>query len=121
MQKTDYKNLAIESSTAENILFDAYQIRGNASLLPGEYDLNFKIRVDHKDQYVLKISRPDADPEALDFQQKLLKHVQESPEKIKAPIAIKDKASNLISTYIDGSGRKRPVRLLSLDSRTIVS
>ncbi len=113
MQENNYKNLAIEPSIAEKILFDTYRIRGKASLLPGEYDLNYKIRIDQTDQYVLKISRPDTDREALDFQQKLLRHLEEGPEKIKAPLAVKDKASNLVSTFIDSSGRKRPVRLLS--------
>ena len=113
MQEPDYNSLVIEPSTAEKILLDVYQLTGKASLLPGEYDMNFKICIDDKDQYILKISRPDTDPETLDFQQKLLVHVEDGPNAIKAPLAIKDKVSNLVSSFTDGSGRNRHVRLLS--------
>ena len=46
----------ITTKQAEKILFETYTIVGKASLLPGEIDTNFKIQIDGKDTYILKIS-----------------------------------------------------------------
>ena len=80
MQELDYSNILIESDKAKNILLELYSLEGEASALPGEYDMNFKIRIENQDRYILKISRPDTDPETLDFQQKLLSHWSKAPK-----------------------------------------
>ena len=113
MQKLDYSNYLIESKMAEKILLELYGLKGEASPLPGEYDMNFKIRVKDRDQYILKISRPDTDPDTLDFQQKLLSHLEEGKQDIKAPIVIKDKSGKMLSSFVDTFNQIRLVRLLS--------
>ena len=113
MQKLDYSNYLIESKMAEKILLELYGLQGEASPLPGEYDMNFKIRIKDRDQYILKISRPDTDPDTLDFQQKLLSHLEEGKQDIKAPIVIKDKSGKMLSSFVDTFNQIRLVRLLS--------
>ncbi len=113
MQELDYNNLLIESATAEHILADLFGLKGEANPLPGEYDMNFRIRIEDQDQYILKISRPDEDPETLDFQQKLLGHLKDVAASIKAPVVIKDKSGKINSSFIDSFERVRTVRLLS--------
>ena len=113
MQELEYSNMLIESDTAKNILLELYGLQGEASRLPGEYDMNFKIRIKNQDQYILKISRPDTDPKTLDFQQKLLSHLEQGSQNITAPIVIQGKSGKMLSSYVDSFNRVRLVRLLS--------
>jgi len=113
MQELDYRNFLIESARAESILFEHYGLQGKASPLPGEYDMNFRIDIEGKDQYILKIARPDTDTETLDFQQKLLIHLEQSHTGITAPVVIPDKMGNFLSSFKDNFNRHRPLRLLS--------
>lgn len=98
---------------AEKVLLDNFDIVGVASSLPGEIDCNFKINVNDKSLFILKISRPNDDDKRLDFQQKLLEHISINNDTITAPKVIKDKEKGNVSEYYDTSGNKRNVRLLS--------
>ena len=51
MEELSYDEILINPNKAEEILFQLYGIVGQASELPGEYDMNFKIQVNHKDSY----------------------------------------------------------------------
>ena len=113
MEELNYDDILIKPNKAEEILFQQYGIKGEASLLPGEYDMNFKIHVNKKDTYILKISRPGVAIEELDFQQKLLQHLAESKTDLLAPEPFLDRSSMLITAVIDDFGRKRYTRLLS--------
>jgi len=113
MKELAYNEMMIEADLAEKICADQYQILGKASMLPGEIDFNFKINVNGVDRYILKISRPDAKVEELEFQQKLLQHLELSKESVLAPQVIKDQSGLSISQVTDSFGRKRFVRLLS--------
>ena len=113
MQNPDYHNLLIEPHSAENLLLELYGIKGEAYPLPGEYDMNFRIRVEDQDQYILKISRPQEDPETLDFQEKLLGHLEGGDDPINAPVVLKDLSGQRLSSFTDHFGQKRHMRLLS--------
>ena len=108
-----YDNLKITIQQAEDILFNLFQIKGKASVLPGEVDFNFRIKVENSEGYILKISRPDEDEGYLDFQQKLLQYVEANGQNLIAPKVIKDKDGNAISEITDAFGKQRKVRLLS--------
>ena len=86
---------------AENILLSVYNIQGEASKLPGEIDANFKIKVDEKNQYILKISPENTDESELDFQQKILNFLTHKNDTLIAPKVIleatNEKTLNLIS------------------------
>ena len=105
--------MKITTQEAQKILLEHFNIKGITTSLPGEIDLNFKIKVDNKPLYILKISRPNDNNERLDFQQKLLEHLTISNNSLIAPKVIKDKFGNSIAEYTDDSGNKRKVRLLS--------
>ena len=113
MNNTSYKYLLIGPEEAEKILLNLYGIEGKAIRLPGEYDMNFKISTEHGAQYILKFSRPDADIEALHFQQELLDHIKQCTKDIQAPETFSDLSGNSIAFYVDPSQNKRAVRLLS--------
>ncbi len=109
----NYDNLKITGPEAEEILFSLFNIKGNASILPGEVDFNFRIKIENEDGYILKISRPDEDDKYLDFQQKLLQFVETNGQNLIAPQVVKDKNGNAISEITDTHGKQRKVRLLS--------
>ena len=109
----NYNNLKITIEQAEKILLELFNIKGIATQLPGEIDLNFKVKTAHEAKYILKISRPDEDETFLDFQQQLLQYVEVNGEKLIAPKIIKDKTGNIISEITDEFGKQRKVRLLT--------
>ncbi len=108
-----YSNLKIDSENIENILFEHFNIKGKAYELPGELDLNFRIKTKNNDGYILKISRPNEDINHLYFQQELLEHVAKNGTDIVAPRVIKAISGNTIASIHDSAGALRYVRLLS--------
>ena len=70
----DYLSMRIQVDQATKIAKSLYQVSGEAISLPGEIDFNFCIKSD-SGSYLLKISRPEADVEFIEFQQGLLDHV----------------------------------------------
>jgi 4-aminobutyrate aminotransferase-like enzyme/Ser/Thr protein kinase RdoA (MazF antagonist) len=118
---TNYSNLKISNQRAEDILYTLFSIRGTASPLPGEIDLNFKILTKNKESYILKISPPNENENYLNFQQQLLQFLETKKQHLIAPVVIKDKNKCIISSIIDACGNKRSVRLLSWISGRIWS
>ena len=110
---TNYSNLKITKHQAEAILLELYGITGIASTLPGEIDFNFRIKVENKDGYILKISRPDENENTLDFQQQLLQYVKDNGKDLIVPNVIKGKNGETISEITDAFGKQRKVRLLT--------
>ena len=110
--KTEFSDLSISESKARELARELYGIRGAAEGLPGEIDMNFKILDQNENSYVLKISRPGTSRDYLEFQQKLLTHLESSAADLLHPRAIPDKKGELVSVYRDGD-ETRFVRLLS--------
>lgn len=108
-----YNDLVITTKEAEDMLFSFFNIKGKASKLRGEIDFNFKIKSDRGNEYLLKISRPDEDDNYLDFQQKLLQHLEVNKLGLIVPKVIKDKNDRVISDFKDQFGKQRKVRLLT--------
>ena len=109
--KTDYPNMKITVRQAEDITEELYGIRGKATPLPGERDFNFRISAEGK-RYLLKVSRPDARQDFLEFQQQLLQHVAASGTNVRSPVPFPDLRGNPISETRDEKGQIRKVRLL---------
>ncbi|KAB1157372.1 aminotransferase class III-fold pyridoxal phosphate-dependent enzyme [Tenacibaculum aiptasiae] len=109
----DYNQIKISTQQAEEILLELFNIKGTATSLPGEVDFNFRIKVENNEGYVLKISRPEEDINYLDFQQKLLQHVDNNTTSLITPKVIEDRNGNAISEITDSFGKTRKVRLLT--------
>ena len=109
----NYNDIGISLQQAEFILFEQFSIKGNLSKLPGEIDFNFRVKLENSKGYILKISRPNENENYLDFQQKILLHLENNDNDFIAPKIIKDKNGNLISEWQDTFGNKRKVRLLT--------
>ena len=62
----------IDVNQANCLLKNHYDIDGKLIPLPGEIDLNFKVKVANENKYVLKITELDENRAYLDFQEKKL-------------------------------------------------
>lgn len=113
------KKIAIEQ--AEKILFELYNIKGEATQLPGYTDYNFRIKVDNKSCYVLKISRQNADENFLLFLQDILLYLDKNSDHIILPKIIADKNGKYTSEFFDKNNNKRNIRLLSWASGRVWS
>ena len=97
----------------EKILLDTYNISGKATILPGEIDANFKIKVEGKNQYILKISPENTDKKELDFQQNILAFFADKNTSLIAPKIVLDKNNKAISTISLDAKTTLKVRLLT--------
>ena len=111
-------NYIVSTEEAEKILFEIYNITGEASKLPGEIDANFKIKIDKKNRYILKISAKNTDKNELDFQQKILQYLTDKNTSLITPKVILDKNKKTTSTISINGKSNLQVRLLSwIDGR----
>jgi len=108
----NYRKLGISEKQAVHIALELYGLEAGAVSLPGELDFNFRLKSE-SGSYLLRISRPGADLEYLDFQQKILQHVADSDSGTISPVPLPDLQGNYISETSDETGNIRKVRLLS--------
>lgn len=111
----NYVSIRMSTEQAAEIAHTYYGISGEASSLPGELDFNFKIS-SPDNKYILKISRPDADMEFIEYQESILNFLKDKDSI--TPEFIRNKDGNSITEILDENGQSRIVRLLSwLDGR----
>ena len=73
-------NSKISIKEVEKILTLNYDIKGSIEKLDGEIDFNFKVQSLKGKIYLLKISRPNFESDYIDFQIKLLEHLNKKCE-----------------------------------------
>ena len=113
----EYSKIALQIDEAYKITDLVYGIEGKITPLAGELDFNFKVKTaDNK--YILKISRPNADLNFLEYQNHILNHIAIKSDKINFPTVISSKIGTQITEFTDINGYSRYVRLFSwLDGR----
>ena len=109
---TAYPNAKISEHEAGQIAEGLYGMEGSIQALPGEIDFNFRIETEGK-SYLLKVGRPGANLDYLEFQQAILQHVAKSDCGIISPVPVPDLQGSYISITRDAEGNKRYVRLLT--------
>ena len=112
MNQMVLENSKISIKEAQKIVALNYDIKGSVEKLDGEIDFNFKIQSTKGKNYLLKISRPNFESDYIDFQIKLLDHLNKNCEIEIAEnkLTIDGNKSCIIK---DNQGRDRSVRLLS--------
>ncbi|MDA9041688.1 hypothetical protein N9H27_01005 [Flavobacteriaceae bacterium] len=73
-----FDNSKISTQEATKILYANYDIEGSVIELDGEIDFNFKVNSVDGKNYLLKISRSGFNSEYIDFQIKLLDHLNKN-------------------------------------------
>lgn len=104
---------ALSTTDAENILRQLYGISASANRLPGELDLNFHIRTDSGDQYLLKIYPPGRDGSVLDLQNKALAYLGSTAPDLRIPRVVTTQSSDETGVWVDPVGATRSTRLLT--------
>ena len=107
-----FDNSKISIEEAAKILYANYDIEGSVKELDGEIDFNFKVNSLDGKNYLLKISRSGFKSDYIDFQIKLLDHLNKNCEIEIAgnELTVDGKKSCIIK---DNQGKERSVRLLS--------
>ena len=105
--------LKIDIEEVKKIVFQLYGFVAEPLKLPGEIDYNFRIKDDHSDGFIFKISRIYENKATLEFQNELLHFIETNGIHINAPKNITDKNGNYISEISDHNGNTRFVRLLT--------
>ena len=114
---SSYSSISVSNEEASKLLSDLYRLDGEITPLPGELDFNFRINT-NEGNFVLKVMRPDADLNSLQFRESILKHFKKRDPDFLHPISFVDIEGRHISKIIDSSGNIRYVRLLSwIDGR----
>jgi len=94
-----------------------YNIKGSVEKLDGEIDYNYKIQSSNANNYLLKISRPNFDKDYIDYQIKLLDHLN-TDCKIELAFNISTVDNKKFCVFKDSFGNDRCVRLISwIDGR----
>jgi Ser/Thr protein kinase RdoA (MazF antagonist)/murein DD-endopeptidase MepM/ murein hydrolase activator NlpD len=107
----------ISINLVQKLVEEYYGIKGNATRLDGELDLNFKISANDS-QYFLKIYNQSIDIEFAKFQENIFKKLDKTLEKKVYPKQLLNTKGNAISSFCDKNNRKRFFRLNSwIDGR----
>ncbi len=112
MTPSKYEIDQITKEEAAIIAKQYFGIKSNVSILPGEIDFNFKISTPEAKKYILKIGRTNQLDDYIDFQEKLLIHLQEKKSDIPFPKIIQTIDNEYFAIHIDANNNKRKVRLL---------
>lgn len=103
-------------STLENIQDLALKYFGltvSVKKLPGEFDLNFYVQTDDRQEYILKIAAADEKRENLDFQNQIMLHLAEADHGLQLPQVIANQTGQIITELELAGGQKRWMRLLT--------
>ena len=92
---------------------EQYQIQASLYPLAGEVDLNFKMVTEQGEAFVVKVYAPDRDLEFLNFQERLLTHLESKEFNFDVPQVIKTHTGESTSNFIDENQQQRSVRILS--------
>jgi len=102
----------ISINLVQKLVKEYYGIKGNATKLNGELDLNFKISANNS-QYYLKVYNHGTDIKFAKFQEKILNKLNKASEKKVYPKQLLNKNGDAISFFYDESDEKRFFRLNS--------
>ncbi|PHN08290.1 aminotransferase class III-fold pyridoxal phosphate-dependent enzyme [Flavilitoribacter nigricans] len=80
--------------------------------LPGEVDLNFYVETEDDKAFTFKVSRPQADEEAVDFQQEALQWLIQHTLPIELPYPIPNHQDQMLTLEQDEQGEERVLRMV---------
>ena len=104
---------ALSTTDVEDILRQLYGVSASANQLPGELDLNFHVRTDSGDQYLLKIYPPGRDGSVLDLQNKALAYLESTAPDLCIPRVVTTQSGDEIGVWVDATGATGSTRLLT--------
>src|SRR5437660_2434160 len=103
---------AITTGDAERMALELYGVRAVAATLPGEYDSNFRLRVNDGRELVLKCMHPARETAFIDMQCAALTHLETHAPRLPLPQVHRTEKGGSFTTIIDSSGQTRLVWML---------
>lgn len=96
------------------VLVDDYGLNAQLVPLDGEYDLNIRVDVEGEARAVLKVMRPDCNPDFIDMQCRAMAHLADQVPDLPLPRVIPTRDGALFQTRLDEEGATRLVWLISM-------
>ncbi|MER9820235.1 phosphotransferase [Mesorhizobium sp. M0129] len=103
----------ISNNEAQSIAESLYEKSGSTKRFESEKDDTFLLDCEGKGQFVLKIAHPSESPEELDFQVKLIRHIESEAPSLPVPRVFQDRHGQILPVVRTSSGEQRVVRLFS--------
>jgi 4-aminobutyrate aminotransferase-like enzyme/Ser/Thr protein kinase RdoA (MazF antagonist) len=108
-----HTNNTSQTEKLKEHIFNSFKLKGVLSPLAGEVDINFKMVTEQGEAFVVKVFAPDRDLEFLNFQERLLTHLESKELNFDVPQVIKTHTGESTSNFIDENQQQRSVRVLS--------
>ncbi len=96
----------MEAKHALSLISELYDIHGEVSSLPGEVDLNYRVRGKQGSQYVFKVAGPHRTAEEIEFQLAFLQHLSKAKLPFAIPDVVQTKAGKSAIEYSTGSSKR---------------
>ena len=112
MLERDANRPRFTDEEALKIAESKFGVKGTIKELPSERDLNFYIRTDLGDEYVLKIAAQSEKEEILDMQNRAMQHLADKLVPFNVPRFVLSRDGEEILTAKDSKRNKHFVRLL---------
>ena len=106
-KSTDQINLA------EELALKYFGVKASAKQLAGEIDLNFYLKTQDNEEYILKIAHSGADQENLRLQNDIMGFLSQKNLSLQLPKVLPNLSGETITNFADDSGSVRFIRLLS--------
>jgi 4-aminobutyrate aminotransferase-like enzyme/Ser/Thr protein kinase RdoA (MazF antagonist) len=106
-------NSKISNFQAEKVLQELYGIEGKTNALPGYVDHNFRVTIDKKDCYILKISRQNANSNTILFLKDILLYLEKNSDELTTPKIVSDSSGNYVHEIFDDHRNNQNVCLLT--------
>ena len=108
-----HTNNTSQTEKLKEHIFNSFKLKGVLSPLAGEVDINYKMVTEQGEAFVVKVYAPDRDLEFLNFQERLLTHLESKELNFDVPQVIKTHTGESTSNFIDENQQQRSVRVLS--------
>ncbi|ODA93299.1 serine kinase [Mesorhizobium sp. SEMIA 3007] len=103
----------VSNNEAECIADRLYGKSGSTKRFESEKDDTFLLDCESKVQFVLKIAHPSESPEELDFQVRLIRHIEREAPSLPIPRVFQDRHGQMLPVITTSTGEPRIVRLFS--------
>ncbi|WP_183025381.1 phosphotransferase [Variovorax sp. UMC13] len=104
---------ALREDEAIALARERYGLEGQVTRFATEKDDTFRLELPGGERFVLKVANPLEEVPEIDFQVRLLEHIEGADPHIPVPRVIRDLAHRPHAPFVDAAGQQRVVRLMS--------
>ena len=103
----------MDLGTIQHFANDLFGISAKAKKLVGFEDLNYYLKTENGEEYILKIASHEEHRESLEMQNQAMFHLEKKNTTLQFPKVILNKKGESITVIKDGKGQERLLRLLT--------